>query len=96
MFRQHPKEINQLVRGFLRANGLETPWLQHRLVTMWPEVAGSVVAQYTEEIFIKNQILMVRITSPAVRADLQMRRTELVRQLNSKVQSQIITDIRLF
>lgn len=96
MFRRHPKEIEGLVRQFLRINGLETPWLQRRLTEQWDEVAGNVVARYTEEKFVKNQTLWVKIGSPAVRADLQMRRSQLVTMLNERVGAQIITDIHIF
>ncbi len=96
MFRRHPLEVEALVRQYLRANGLETPLLQRRLIQLWDEVAGPVVAQYTEEKKIRNQTLWVKIQNPAVRADLQMRRTALVAQLNNLVGAQIITDIRVY
>lgn len=96
MFRRHPLEVEALVRQYLRANGLETPLLQRRLIQLWDEVAGPVVAQYTEEKNIRNQTLWVKIQNPAVRADLQMRRTALVVQLNNLVGAQIITDIRVY
>lgn len=96
MFRRHPLEVEALVRQYLRANGLETPLLQRRLIQLWDEVVGSVVAQYTEEKKIRNQTLWVKIQNPAVRADLQMRRTALVVQLNNLVGAQIITDIRVY
>nr|QJR97962.1 hypothetical protein Prevot99_1210 [uncultured Prevotella sp.] len=96
MFRRHPLEVEALVRQYLRANGLETPLLQRRLIQLWDEVAGPVVVQYTEEKKIRNQTLWVKIQNPAVRADLQMRRTALVVQLNNLVGAQIITDIRVY
>lgn len=96
MFRRHPLEVEALVRQYLRANGLETPLLQRRLIQLWDEVAGPVVAQYTEEKKIRNQTLWVKVQNPAVRADLQMRRTALVVQLNNLVGAQIITDIRVY
>lgn len=96
MFRKKPEEVDNIVSFILRANGLETQLLQRRLVNAWEEVVGESVARYTCEKRIKNQTLMVRISNPAVRADLQMRRTLLVRQLNAKVGADIIYDIRIY
>lgn len=96
MFRRKPQEVEDLVRQILRANGLETPLLQRRLLQAWDDVVGPAVAQYTEEKHIKNQTLWVKILSPAVRADLQMRRTTLVAQLNNAVGAQVIADIRIY
>ena len=78
----------------LRALGLETPLLQRRLVAAWPEVAGAAIASYTDGVVIRNQALFVHITAPALRADLSMRRQELVAKLNDYVGAQIISDIR--
>ena len=72
------------------------PLKQHRLVNAWDEVVGSVVARYTEEKSIRNQTLWVKISSPAVRAEVQMQRTRFVEELNNKVGGQVITDIRVY
>ncbi len=96
MFRRHPKEVEDLVRQILRVNGLETPLLQRRLISAWDEVAGDIVAMYTEDKQIRNQTLWVKIVNPAVRADLQMRRSALVAKLNAHIGAQIITDIRIY
>jgi predicted nucleic acid-binding Zn ribbon protein len=86
--------IKELVLQNLREQGLETPLLQRRLVEAWPVVAGPVVGRYTSEALIQNQTLVVRLTRPALRTELSMRRTELVAQLNAHVGAQVIADIR--
>ena len=93
MFRREVKELHDLVMRNLRAQGLETPLLQKRLIDAWPVVAGPT-ARYTQDVVIRNQTLYVKLLSPALRAELSMRRQELVQQLNAAVQSQVIADIR--
>lgn len=85
--------IKELVLQNLREQGLETPLLQRRLVEAWPVVAGPVVGRYTSEALIQNQTLVVRLTRPALRTELSMRRTELVKRLNEAVGEQVIADI---
>ncbi len=94
MFRREVKSIAELLRSNLRRQGLETPLLQKRLVEAWPSVAGSVIARYTTNAYIRNQTLFVHLSSPALRADLSMRRKEFVDRLNAAVGSRIIVDIR--
>ena len=77
----------------MRQAGLESPLNEYRLVQAWPEVAGGVVAAYTREVFIRNQTLVVRLSSPVVRSELLMRRRELVSQLNASVRADVIRDI---
>ena len=78
----------------LREQGLETPLNQKRLVDSWPEVAGPIVARYTLNTYIYNQTLYVRLSNPALRSDLSMRRQELTEKLNAAVGEQVITDVR--
>ncbi len=94
MFRRDVKEIKDLILRNLRQQGLEMPLLQKRLVEAWPEVAGPAVSQYTLNTYILNQTLYVRLSVPALRADLTMRRQELVSSLNAHVGSQVIADIK--
>ncbi len=93
MFKRDVKSIGSLVLQALRQQGLETPLKQRRLIEAWPTVAGAVAAEYTQNIYIYNQTLYVRLTSPALRADLSMQRTELCKRLNDTVGEQIITNI---
>lgn len=94
MFKRKEQPIDSLVMRQLRMLGLETPLLQKRLVESWPTVAGEAISRYTTSLRIQNQTLYVRLSVPALRADLSMRRQEFVKRLNDHVGAQIIADIR--
>ena len=94
MFRRDVQQVKDLILRSLREQGLEMPLQQKRLVEAWPIVAGPVVARYTLNTYIYNQTLFVRLSNPALRSDLSMRRQELTEQLNKYVGNQVITDIR--
>ncbi len=96
MFKRKVLNLDEVVRMCVRENGLETPLLQTRLVDAWEQVAGDVVARYTEEKFIRNQTLFVKISSPALRSDLLMMREMLVDRLNKEVGTRVISDIRIY
>lgn len=94
MFKRNVQPLKELVLKALHDQGLQTPLNQRRLLALWPEVAGPLVARYTQDTFIYNQTLVVRLSSPALRADLSMRRAEFTRMLNERVGEQVISDIR--
>ena len=94
MFRRDVQSIKDLILRNLHEQGLETPLQQKRLIDAWPVVAGPLVAKYTLNTYIYNQTLYVRLSNPALRADLSMRRQELTQLLNNHVGEQVITDIR--
>lgn len=93
MFKRDVQQLKDLIMRNLRVQGLETPLLQKRLIDEWPEVMGEMIAGYTQNLYIRNQTMFVHMTNPALRADLSMERKEIVRKLNEKVGSQVITDI---
>lgn len=96
MFKRNMVPLSEVLQRFLRDNGLETPLQQKRLIDSWEKIAGKAVARYTQEKFIRNQTLFVKISNPALRADLSMMREELVNRLNQEVGSRLITEIRFY
>ena len=83
------------MRVIIRQNGLETPLMQRRLIESWDEVAGDIIAKYTTEKYIRNQDLCVHIENPALRSEISMMKTELIRKLNNAAGGQVIREIRL-
>jgi predicted nucleic acid-binding Zn ribbon protein len=94
MFKRDVQQIKDLIMQAMREQGLETPLLQKRLVDMWPQVAGPIIASYTLNTYIYNQTLYVRLSTPSLRADLSMMKQQLVDKLNAAVGQQVITDIK--
>ena len=94
MFKRDVKSLSDVLNMVLRKEGLETPLLQKRLIDGWESVTGKTVARYTGEMFIRNQTLFVKISNPALRADLSMMKSQLVKRLNESVGTMLITDIR--
>ena len=96
MFKRDVLPLDEVLKKLLREEGLEMPLLQQRLVDAWEVVTGNVVSRYTAEKYIRNQTLFVKITNPALRQDLSMMRTQLVKRLNEQVGSFVISDIKIF
>ena len=94
MFKRDVKSIKELILKNLRTQGLEMPLQQKRLIDAWPVVMGDMIANYTCNLYIRNQTLWVHLTSPALRADLMMMRQQIVKKLNDAVGSQVIADVQ--
>ena len=96
MFRRAVQSISDLLNMYLRREGLETPLLQKRAVDAWDTLMGPSIARYTGKKFIKNQTLFVQILNPALRQDLTMMRSRIVKRINEAVGSQVIVDVRIY
>lgn len=93
MKRNNAEQIGDVLRQFLRQQGLETPLNEYRLVDAWKDVVGPVITRYTMNLFIKNQVLYVSLSSSVIRQELMMGREMLIRNLNAQVGSQVIVNI---
>ena len=96
MFRRDVQSISDLLNMYLRREGLETPLLQKRAVDAWDTLMGPSIARFTGVKFIKNQTLFVKILNPALRQDLTMMRSRIVKRINETVGSQVIVDVRIY
>lgn len=104
LFKKYPISVSNVLRGIMRNQGLETPLLQRRVVAAWDEVIRSLLDEDIAEYVIKNtvrkdvrnQTLWIEILSPAIRADLQLKCSDLIAALNNKVGAQIVTSIRFY
>ena len=96
MFKREVLQIDDILNRYLRQEGLETPLLQKRVMDAWGTVVGKTVENYTENKFIKNQTLFIKIVNPALRQNLSMMRHQLIKRLNDEVHSIVITAIRFY
>ena len=80
--------INELISHYKIGDKLN----ETRIIAAWREVLGPL-AKPTDELYINNKVLFVKLSSSVVRNELYMMRSVLVRRLNEKVGGEIITDI---
>lgn len=93
MKRNNTEQVGDVIRRLLRQEGLETPLNEYRLIEAWKDVVGPVITRYTQNLYIKNQVLYVHLSSSVLRQELLMSRTLLIRNLNTRVGAQVIVNI---
>lgn len=93
MRRTNSEAVGDLIRQYLRQQGLESPLNEYRLIAGWEHVMGPIISRYTKEVIIRNQTLYVQLTSPVIRQELHMQRRELTARLNAYAGAQVIVDI---
>lgn len=93
MHSRDAESVGALVMRLLRNEGLETPLNERRLVNSWTQVLGPDIAAYTKNVYIRNQVLYVELTSSVLRQELMSGKRRLIQCLNDSVGAQVITDI---
>ena len=80
---------------YLRESGLERSVLEVQVEEAWPQVMGDIVTRLTRSVAVKDGMLIVRVSSAALKTQLFENRFELVRKLNEAVGAEVIKDCRI-
>ena len=88
-------DLSDALIGYLRESGLEQSVLDVQVEEAWPRVMGEMVTRLTRSVEVKNGVLIVRVSSAALKAQLFENRFELVSKLNEAVGAKAIRDCRI-
>lgn len=96
MIHQNTQTLGEALREFFEGNrDLRGKILEIRVQRGWRELFGPMVAQYTRELFVKNEVLYVFLTSSVLRNELVLCRERMMKRLNEYAGSEVIKDIMI-
>lgn len=94
MMHWNAQTLGDAIREFFEDNAeLRGKILEIRVMRAWGEILGPMVAQYTRNIYVKDKVLYVSLTSSVLRSELVLCRERLVKSLNDYAGSEVIQDI---
>ena len=83
--KSNQQTLGQVIKDFLRQSGWERKLDEVKIMTEWDKVLGPSLAKYTEEVFIQNNKLHIRLNSSTLRQELSYKKSEIVKELNEAV-----------
>ena len=87
--------LGEVIQDFLKESGWQKKLDEVYLITQWDKLLGSNLAKYTEEVFISNEVLHIRLSSSTLRQELSYKKSDLIKELNDLVGKEVIKDIVL-
>ncbi|WP_297089660.1 DUF721 domain-containing protein [uncultured Draconibacterium sp.] len=93
MRRSNTQSLSEVLKEFIEQNRMERKLKEVDIVQGWENLLGKTIARYTRNIYIRNQVLYVEITSSVVKNELFLMREEICRRINSNAGEEIITRI---
>lgn len=93
MKEKEPTFLGGLIEEFLKSGELGKHFAAEQVKEEWMKLAGGNIGKYTSSVYAKDHKLFVKLTSPLLKNDLMMQRTELVKRLNEKVGVEVIGEI---
>lgn len=94
MIHRNTQTLGDAIREFFEENaGLQGKIWETRVMRAWGEIVGPMAAQYTRNLYIKDKVLHVSLTSSVLRSELLLCRERLVKSLNDYAGATVIQDI---
>ncbi|MFN4123371.1 MAG: DUF721 domain-containing protein [Flavobacteriales bacterium] len=90
----HKQDIEDLIRIFLRQNGLEKGYLEFQVLECWKNYMGPMINARTTDLFIRDKTIFVKLSSAPLKQELAMAKTKILEQLMTEVPDAQIEDIR--
>jgi len=95
--RQHgrtPQPISGALEQFAKDLGISRPLGQYSVLTSWEEIVGEQIARVTRAERIEDGVLLVRVATAPWRAELSLRRGEILEKVNAVAGKGIVREIR--
>ena len=93
MKRSNTYRIGELLGEYIKVQRYGEKLREVDALQCWEELMNPVFSRYCKEAHIRNGSLYVIITSPVVKAELQMMRESLRKELNSRLGGEYIQKI---
>lgn len=93
MRRSNTQSLSEVLKEYIREARLERKLKEVDVVQGWEELLGKTISHYTRNIYIRNKVLYVEISSSVVKNELFMMREEIKRKINEKGGEEIVKTI---
>ncbi|MFY9309453.1 MAG: DUF721 domain-containing protein [Bacteroidia bacterium] len=95
MSKHNQHTMKEAIEMLLKAYRLDDRLAEKRLIASWEEVMGKMIAKHTTDIAIRNQQLFVTLDSAALRNELSLAKSKIVKMMNDAAGRTVITEIVL-
>lgn len=93
MKEKKPELISSYIEDFLHQGELGKRVAERQVLEEWRKLGDGNIGKYTQSLSLSRRKLFVKLTSPLLKNDLMMSRSQLVNRLNEKVGGDVIDDI---
>ncbi len=94
MRKRQPVSVGQAMGDLIRELGIGKTLSEYGVITRWNEVVGERIAAVARPDRFEKGILFVTVSSAPWRAELTLRRQEIIDKINTAAGGTVVRDIR--
>lgn len=88
-----PQSLGTVLNALIDSLGIRERLEKARIVETWAELAGIRINSITHSVWVKDDVLFVRLHSAVWRHELNLRRKEWCSRLNQELGKEIVKEI---
>jgi predicted nucleic acid-binding Zn ribbon protein len=93
MRKSNTQPIEKVIREYLREMNIDQKLKEVGIVSQWEKLMGKTVAVRTSQIYIRNHILYIHVTSSVLKNELLMMRQAIIEKINEEAGERIVEQI---
>ena len=95
MSKHNEHSIKEAIEHLLKAYRLDDRLAEKRLIASWENVMGKMIAKHTLDLSIRHKQLFVTLDSSALRNELALAKSKIIKSLNDFAGKEVINEIIL-
>lgn len=90
-----PKSIGDLMKDFLNQRNVGVAMMEGKAKDVFKSIAGDYVSSYVEDVYLRNGILYITVSSAVVKSEINMRRRFYMKSVNELLGGYFVKSISL-
>jgi predicted nucleic acid-binding Zn ribbon protein len=90
MRKSNTQPIENVIREYLKEMNIDQKLKEVGIVSQWEKMMGKTVAVRTSQIYIRNHILYIHVTSSVLKNELLMMRQAIIEKINEQAGEKLV------
>jgi hypothetical protein len=86
-------KIGNILLKMMEHYGLKAKFNEVRIKNYWKEQMGQTVADYTSNIYVKNNVLFIQISAASLRQELSFAKSKILKMMNEYLGEDFIHEV---
>lgn len=91
--KSNQESIGEVLDKFLKIYRLEDKFVELDAIDAWEELMGKAISKRTENIFIKDKKLFIKLHSSVPKEELKYKQEKIIQAINKKLGKEVIDSI---
>ncbi|MDH6354899.1 putative nucleic acid-binding Zn ribbon protein [Dysgonomonas sp. PH5-45] len=94
MRKKNTESIGEVLRQYFEENPFFRKKIaESRVISGWHSLFGATVKSYTTNVYLRNGVLYVHLSSSVLRSELMMAKEKMIKTLNTHAGMDVVADI---